>query len=257
MHALSTDIVPEEIALALDRAPAGWLTRLRWFASVGSTNDLAARFAEHGAEEWTVVAADEQTSGRGRLGRSWTSRPGAGLYLSVVLRPPAHAVPLLTLAAGVAVAEAIEASTGLSVDLKWPNDVMAGARKLGGILAEAGSGFVILGIGLNVQPAAYPPEIADRATSLEAELGRRVDRGVVLAAVLDALLRTYRDLCEGRDILEAWRRRARRLLQRQVTFEAGSGRESGLAFDVDQSGALLVRTAAGISRVIAGEVTWI
>ena len=254
---MRTDTIPEEIALALDRTSAGWSSRLRWYASVGSTSDFAARVAEHGADEWTIVAADEQTAGRGRLGRSWTSRPGAGLYFSVVLRPPAHAVPLLTLAAGVAVADAIEVSTGLTVDLKWPNDVMVAARKLGGILAEAGAGFVILGIGLNVHPAAYPPEIAQRVTSLEAELGRRVDRGVVFAAALDALLRTYQDLCAGRDILQAWRRRASRLLRRQVTFEAAGGRESGLAYDVDDTGALLVRTPAGISRVIAGEVTWI
>jgi BirA family biotin operon repressor/biotin-[acetyl-CoA-carboxylase] ligase len=124
---------------------------MHWLESVSSTNDIAARLADLGAEEGTTVAAEAQTAGRGRMGRTWFSPPGAGLYLSIVLRPPSvvqlpagqgfSPVPdlstLLTLAAGVALAEGVQAGTGLSAEIKWPNDLLVGKRKRAGILAEA------------------------------------------------------------------------------------------------------------------------
>ena len=110
-----------------------------WYTTVPSTNDLAGALAERGAREGCAVIAEAQTAGRGRHGRAWSSPPGAGLYISTILRPPTRALSLLTIAAGVAVADAIQLATGLDAQLKWPNDVYAGDRKLAGVLAEAGS----------------------------------------------------------------------------------------------------------------------
>ena len=221
--------------------------------------------AERGAAEGCVVVANAQSAGRGRHGRSWVSPPGAGLYVSAVLRPPDRALPLLTIAAGVAVAEGIQAATGLTVDVKWPNDVYAHGRKVAGILAEASSSnagaiqHVVVGAGINVMPAAYPPEIVLRATSLETELGRPVDRGLVLTEYLCALAARYADLqhARGDAVAEAWRTRAASMLGRRVQWDTADGAAEGIALDIDATGALVVRTAAGPIRVTAGEVRWL
>lgn len=237
--------------------------RIHWFESASSTNDIAVRLADLGAEEGTVVVADAQTAGRGRMGRVWFSPPGAGLYVSIVLRLAPDA--LLTLASGVGLAEGVQASTGLPADLKWPNDLMVGKRKLAGILAEAAAQgaalqYIVLGFGVNLRPAAYPPELADRATSIEAEINRPADRALVLAEVLAALAARYADLQGGRFdvILSAWRQRALSSLSGAlVEWDAGNGVVRGRAEDIDASGALLVRVAGRIERVTAGEVTWV
>jgi BirA family biotin operon repressor/biotin-[acetyl-CoA-carboxylase] ligase len=237
-----------------------------WYADASSTNDLAAAMAERNAPEGRVVVANAQSAGRGRHGRSWISPAGAGLYVSAVLRPAGQALQLLTIAAGVAVAEGIQSATGLAADVKWPNDVHAHGRKVAGILAEASSSniagaihHVVVGAGINVMPAAYPPEIAGRATSLEAELGRPVDRGLVLAEYLCALAARYRDLQGGgaNRIVDAWRARAAAMLGRRVQWEGTGTIHDGIALDIDETGALVVRTAAGPVRLVAGEVTWV
>jgi len=254
--------LPEELARPL--AVAGerlgiFGERQLWFAAVSSTSDVAADLAGRGAEEGLVVLADEQTAGRGRHRRSWSSPPGAGLYVSVVLRPPAPVSPVLTLAAGVAVAEGLAASTGLQVELKWPNDLHVSGRKLGGILAEGTSGHVVLGIGINVHRAHLPPELASTATSVEAELGRAVDRGAVLAECLAALDRRYEDLREGRArmIMSAWRARAGATFGRRVEWDGGPSARVGLVEQVDDDGALLVRAGSDLVRIVSGEVRWI
>ena len=228
-----------------------------------STNDIAAVLAEDGAAEGCVVAADAQSAGRGRHGRSWVSAAGAGLYVSVVLRPVQQAVPALTIAAGVAVAEGIQAATGLRLDLKWPNDVYAGERKVAGVLAEAGTSrstveYVVLGFGINVRPAAYPPAIAARATSLGGELGREVDRGLLLAECLSALAQRYAHLQTGRHdvVMNAWRARAASTLGRRVRWDAAGTTLEGVAENIDESGALMVRTPSGIVTITGGEVVW-
>jgi len=256
--------LPSEVAESLARA-AGRLgpfaSSILWYASVSSTNDVAASLAERGTPEGGVVAANAQSAGRGRHGRSWASPPGAGLYVSTVLRPPRDIVRALTIAAGVAVADGIDAATGLDVALKWPNDVYAGERKLAGVLAEAADGiaYVILGIGINVMPAAYPPDVAARATSLEEELGRPVDRGLLLAECLAALAQRYGDLKRGRTtaVIDAWRGRAARTLGRRVRWECAGTTAEGVAEDIDATGALMVRTSDGIVTVMAGEVLWL
>ena len=230
-----------------------------WFADVPSTNDVALALAERGAGEGQIVIANAQSAGRGRHGRAWASPAGAGLYLSAVLRPLPHAVPLLTIAAGLAVAEGIQAATGLTARLKWPNDIYIGDRKLAGMLAEAGVDFVVLGVGINVLPAAYPPEIAARATSLEGELGRAVDRGLLLAECLTALAGRYAELQRGGAdaIVAAWRERAAATLGRTVRWDAAGLAREGVAETIDATGALIVRTSTGLVRLISGEVQWI
>jgi BirA family biotin operon repressor/biotin-[acetyl-CoA-carboxylase] ligase len=262
----SHDVPPDVRDELLRRASrlSGFAQRVHWLDTASSTNDLAARLADLGAEEGTVVVAESQTAGRGRMGRVWFSPPGAGLYVSIVLRPAIDPSALLTLAAGVALAEGVELSTGLPAEIKWPNDLIVGKRKLAGILAEAAAQggalrFVVLGFGLNVRPAAYPPELSDRATSIEAELGRPVDRAVILAELLAALATRYADLQQGRfdAILNSWRQRAVSLRGSLVEWNSPAGVQRGRAEDIDGSGALLVRVDGRTERLIAGEVTWI
>jgi BirA family transcriptional regulator, biotin operon repressor / biotin---[acetyl-CoA-carboxylase] ligase len=240
-----------------------------FFDTVGSTNDVAASIAADGGHEGAVVVADQQTAGRGRRGRSWFSPAGSGIYASVVLVPararadPMRATRLLTLAAGVALGDAVQSETGLIVDLKWPNDLYVGRRKLAGILAEApgrGSavGAIVLGFGINLRPSAYPMELADRATSLESELGRPVDGHAMLVAALIALGQRYDDLLDARfdAILDAWRHRAPAAHGARVTWNIPSGRQSGITSGIDDDGALLVRVADAVERIVGGEVHW-
>lgn len=257
------DPLPPEFADALALvgarlAPLG--SRILYFRSVGSTNDVAGRYAT-AAHEGLVVVADEQTSGRGRTGRTWHSPPGAGLYTSVVLAPsrsgvdPVRARLLLTLAAGVGIAEGIARAIGLPPAIKWPNDLLIGGRKVCGILAEA-TDEIVLGYGINIAPAAFPPDVAGRATSLESELGRPVDRALVFAETLAGLAARYRDLLEGRfdAILDAWRRGAPGSSGTVVTWKTAAGLQSGTTAGVDESGALLVRVGDRLERLISGDV---
>ena len=254
--------LPEEFAssLRLVQERLGIFThRVLWYPEIGSTSDVAATFADKGAEEGLVVLADRQAAGRGRLGRSWASPPGAGIYVSVVLRPSAAVAKLVTIAAGVAVTDGIESATGLSAHVKWPNDVHVSGRKLAGILAEGAVSHVVLGIGINVLPAAYPPDVAARATSIEAELGRPVDRGLVLAECLASLAARYRELNENRgaSIVDAWRMRAAPMLGRRVEWESAGERHTGTAENIDDDGALIVKVGAGTLRIRSGEVRWL
>lgn len=231
---------------------------VRWHPSVPSTMDVAAALAAEGARHGVVVAAEEQTAGRGRRGNAWASPPGAGLYFSFIARPRDAALSLITLAAGVGVRDGIAAATGLAPDLKWPNDLLVGRRKLAGILAEGhaigtAAQAVVIGVGVNLQPAAYPPDVAVRATSLEGELGRPVDRDAVLAAMLDALLARLAALHETPgDILRAWRAASPSATGTRVTWDGRHGVTAG----IDDTGALLVTTATGVERIIAGDLHW-
>lgn len=238
--------------------PAG--IDLRRYASLPSTMDVAAGLAHGGAAHGVVVAADEQTAGRGRRGTSWASPAGAGLYLSFIARPthPTAGLALMTLAAGVGVREGIAEATGFAPGLKWPNDLMVGARKLAGILAEGlavgtPSQTVIVGVGINLRPAAYPPDVAARATSIEGELGRPVDADALLASVVRHLWDRLALLEQSPgDILQAWRAASPSANGTRVEWDGKTGVTAG----IDDSGALLVKTSAGVERIIAGELRW-
>jgi BirA family transcriptional regulator, biotin operon repressor / biotin---[acetyl-CoA-carboxylase] ligase len=264
---------PVDVARAIARVASragSFGARICWLASTTSTNDVGVRLAESGAAEGTTVVADMQTAGRGRHGRIWFSPPGAGLYVSVIVRPGraltsgGHPAGLVTLASGVAIAEAVHAVTGLPAEIKWPNDIVIGSRKLAGILAEAAvqsdmPQFIVIGFGINLQPAAYPPELASRATSIEAEMNRSVDRGLMLAEALAALGERCGDLRAGRfdAILSAWRRLAPSLPGARVEWDSPGGIVRGRAEDIDQHGALLVDVGGKIERVVAGEIRWL
>jgi BirA family biotin operon repressor/biotin-[acetyl-CoA-carboxylase] ligase len=266
--------LPAELdeALAVRRDRLGVLAgRILYFDTVGSTNDVAAGLAQSGGHEGAVVIADTQTAGRGRRGRVWFSPPSAGLYVSVILAPgrarvsPERATALLTLSAGVALSEAVERVTGLVPAIKWPNDLLVGRRKLAGILAEGvastgavGLQAVVLGYGINVMSAAYPPELASIVTSLETELGRGIDRAALCAESIASLASRYDDLLEGRydAILDAWRARAFGSRGARVEWDTPSGVRQGITEGIDEMGALLVRSAGAVERIVAGEVRW-
>jgi len=224
-----------------------------------STMDAASSLAHDGAGHGVVVVAEEQTAGRGRRGTQWVSPPGAGIYLSFVARPrSSSSTSLITLAAGVGVREGIQAATGLAADLKWPNDLIVGKRKLAGILAEGlaigtPDQAVIIGVGINIQAAAYPPDVEARATSLESELGRPVDGDEVLDGVLNGLWDRLALLDQNpSDILQAWRAASPSAIGTRVEWEGRHGITAG----IDDNGALLVKTGTGIERIIAGELRW-
>lgn len=234
-------------------------------AEVTSTNDIAAEYGARGAAEGVVVVAESQTAGRGRFARSWHSPPGAGLYVSVLLRPPNAVARLLTLAGGVALCEAVRESTGLAATIKWPNDLLApgGRRKLAGILVEAsatgrGVDYAVFGFGLNIRATAYPPDLLGRATSLEEELGRTVDADRLLDSCLAALARRYEDLQGGREqsVLGRWRELAPDAVGARIEWTRDGRRLSGVSAGIDADGALLAQTPQGIERIVSGEVTW-
>jgi BirA family biotin operon repressor/biotin-[acetyl-CoA-carboxylase] ligase len=210
--------------------------------AIGSTSDRARELAEAGAPHGTLVTTDHQVAGRGRQGRTWTTPPGRALTMSLVLR---GVTPMLPLAAGVAVADAV----GPTAEIKWPNDILVGGRKVAGILAEARpqDGWAVLGVGVNValREDDLPPELRGRAGTL----GRAPeDVEAVLASVLTALEIRLEQAPER--LLEAWRSRDA-LAGQPVTWDGGEGTADG----VDAGGRLLVRLAAGGTVALdAGEV---
>jgi BirA family transcriptional regulator, biotin operon repressor / biotin---[acetyl-CoA-carboxylase] ligase len=254
--ALSADVI-------VPRLTTAWLGRAwRHLARVESTNDEAAAWARAGAPAGAVVVADEQTRGRGRLGRRWHSPPGESLYLSAVLRPPLppHRVPPLTLAAGVAVAEAL-VQADVTAALKWPNDVLVDGKKVAGILTEMSSDpdrvhHVVIGIGVNLNGSAFPDELAAIATSVALARGAPVPRAE-FAALLCARLEHWCDqfVADGAaPVVAAWRQHAR-FFGKRVQVTAGRDRMEGIAEDLEEDGALRLRLDDGRAlRVVAGEL---
>ena len=253
-------------------ATATFGRRLIYRRRTGSTNDLAKALAVEGAPEGTVVVADEQTEGRGRLGRRWLAPPASALLCSILFRPtlPLRSAPQLTMVCSLAAADAVAAVSGLDVALKWPNDLVVAYgdprgvlewRKLAGLLTETGvSGdrldFVVVGLGLNVNlPAADLPRIAPQATSLLDETGRPVDREALLARLLAGVEGRYAALQAGASPHAEWVARLA-TLGRSVRATTPQGVVEGVAEAVDGDGALLLRTADGaLHRLVAGDVT--
>ena len=235
------------------------------YDSLPSTNTEAARAARHGAAEGLCVIAREQTAGRGRRDRAWASPMDAGLYFSIVLRPRFEQKlwPLLTLMSALAVHYALEEACEIECDIKWPNDVYAGGRKLCGILAEtveSDSGrAVILGIGINLNDTAFPEELKSTATSVEAETGRRVDRDRLIEALVRALGKKYEALQQPRGIalmLYEWSERSSYAVGKRVRVSLEGETIEGITRGLEPDGALRVETVAGeIKLVHAGDVT--
>src|SRR5215207_8691135 len=235
------------------------------FDSLPSTNTEAARQAAHGAPEGLCVLAREQTAGRGRRERTWVSPKDAGLYLSVVLRPTLEARlwPLITLAAALAVRDALGEACGLAADIKWPNDLLAGGKKLCGILAETADGArgraVVLGVGVNLRRGSFPEEIKDTATSVEEQTGRAHDAEKLLAALTRALAARYETLHApdgAEEILRDWRRNSSYAHGRRVRVALAEETFEGVTRGLDPDGALRVETDIGTNRIVrAGDVT--
>lgn len=237
------------------------------YQEVGSTNDVVRELANQGAPEGTVVAAELQTKGRGRLGRPWVSPAGQGIWFSFLLRPPLlpQEVNKTTLVVAVAIARALRATTGLDVLIKWPNDLLINGKKLVGILTQLSAevekiNYVVVGVGINanIDVAAFTPEIRKIATSLAAELGRPVDRVAILQRCLVEMEEAYNTFIHNGfpSLLEEWKELSY-TLGRWVKVNQQTNEVEGLAIDVDPDGRLVLRLEDdSLHRVIAGDVSF-
>lgn len=231
-----------------------------YYPSLTSTNEVAAREAQQGAAEGTIVVADEQTAGRGRLERVWLS-PKGSLAMSVILYPGLSLLPSLIMLASLSVVHGIESATGLRAEIKWPNDVLINGKKVCGILIESDVqgnrvNHSVIGIGINVNlKLAGFPEISSIATSLSDELGRDVSRLVVLRCLLVEFEKLYRTLSSSGSIYKDWRDRLV-TLGKQVRATTGNTVYEGVAESVTPDGSLMLRSPDGnLTRIVAGDVT--
>jgi BirA family biotin operon repressor/biotin-[acetyl-CoA-carboxylase] ligase len=233
--------------------------RIHWYSTLGSTMTEASRLATAGCESGTVVGADEQTAGQGRYGRVWHSEPGAGLYVSIVLRNPfpADALPVLTLALGLATSEAILKACDVPSDLRWPNDVLIQSKKCAGILTQLEGPAIVAGIGINVNQASFPEELTAIATSLRIATERVHSRERLLVELVSSVT-TFCSLLEreGREpILEMFSRASSFVYGRRVYVDQGGATLQGTTAGLDPSGFLLLRGDDGTQKlVIAGGV---
>lgn len=235
-----------------------------------STNLVALEAGQQGVAPGTVVVADAQTGGRGRLNRSWLSLPGMGLYFSLILRPrlaPEH-LPKVTLAAGLALCKAVEAEYSLSPEIKWPNDLLLDGRKFGGILTEtesitgsdSTSTLVIVGVGLNLSSpeGGFPPDIEDRATSISLHADNEVSSEILLERCVAAVEKEVQRLEKGQFsiILQEWLQRDT-IQGKVLTWVTPKGKVvTGVSLGPDADGILRIRDQAGsIHTVISGDVT--
>src|SRR5689334_12458692 len=238
--------------------------RVLRYESLPSTNTEVARLAAVGAEEGLAVVADEQTAGRGRLQRAWSSPKGAGLYFSILLRPKLEPErwPLITFVAALATGDALFEASNVQTDIKWPNDLLANERKICGILAEAietpTGRAVVVGIGINLTNDAFPADLINVATSVVNESGRAAEREAILAALLQALARWYALLQEpdgAVKIAAAWSSRSSWATDKLVQVTNGAETLHGYTRGIENDGALRLETAQGIQLIRAGDVT--
>lgn len=240
-----------------------WKEHLHWFETVGSTNDLLKTMARQGAPHGTVVIADRQTGGHGRMGRSFQSPGGMGVYLSILLRPECAPGELmhLTCAAAVAMCNAAESVSGLRPGIKWTNDLVCGKRKLGGILTELGLSprgkvdYAIIGVGINCtqQEQDFLPEIRSIAGSLAMATGENIAPSKLAAAMMDAF--AHLNLWEREGLLRQYRADCI-TLGKEVSLVRGEEVRYGTALDIDPDGALIVRFADGhLEAVNSGEIS--
>lgn len=250
---------------ALDAALAGtvFAGKLNFSPVTGSTNTDALAAARSGAPHGSVYFADEQRAGRGRGDHAWQSAAAQGLYVSVLLRPPIEApvLPAIPLVAGLAAAEAIAMTSSLNTDLRWPNDLLIGDRKTGGILVESRTegnhvSFVVVGIGINVHQRDFDPDLATPATSLDVEAGRRVPRGSLLVFLLESLERETRGLSDPAVVAAVPARVAKfsTWLWNRLVEVHGPQACVGLTAGLDEHGFLSVLTASGLVTVQTGGI---
>ncbi len=239
---------------------------IRVFEQTSSTNDVIEKLARDGVKEGVVVFAESQTRGRGRLGRKWISPERKGLWFSVLLRPDLRPreTTQLTVASATALRRAIQSETGLKPEIKWPNDILIGGRKVAGILTELSAELdrvkhIILGIGVDVNLAAgeFPAELKKTATSLKIESGRTISRAALAVAALRELDRDYARICARQftAVADEWEENCT-TIGKDVTVQIGDRKIRGRAESLDDAGALLVRTEHGrLEAITGGDVT--
>jgi BirA family biotin operon repressor/biotin-[acetyl-CoA-carboxylase] ligase len=233
------------------------------FDTIDSTNSCARALGDADADEGAVVIAEYQSSGRGRLGRSWLAEPGTSLLLSVLLRPPCNAetAGLLTIYTSAAIAIAIERSARNAVECKWPNDLLLGGRKFCGILIEnsfqqSGLSYSVIGAGINVNQTTFPPEIAEKSTSLARDTGKTVDRVLVLREVLIELDRMYKAVRQGdfNVAIAEWTKRCS-MFGKPITVEEHEQTVRGIAVRLRDDGGLVISSGSGERTIYSGDVT--
>jgi BirA family biotin operon repressor/biotin-[acetyl-CoA-carboxylase] ligase len=259
--------VPDILAPSLVRAELGdhplGRNIIHYFRT-DSTNAVAVKLAAEGAEHGTVVVAEEQTAGRGRLGRAWFSEKSSGVYTSIILRPPLSpaAAPVLTLMAGLAAQKAVSTVTGLAVDIRWPNDLLVNGKKICGILTEMSAEVdrlhaVVLGIGINVNHSLMPTPLEDIATSLRMEAHRGISRVQVFVALLRELERYYQLLLKSgsKAISERWEAASSFAHGKRVRVVTAAGETLATTTGLDPNGALKIQFDDGRQEsLVAGEV---
>ena len=253
-----------DIEVGLDTSVIG--SSVVSYDCVASTIDAASALAGAGAEEGTVVVAESQSGGRGRLGRAWSSPPGSGIWTSIILRPtiPPRDAPKLTLLAAVAVAASLRDQYQINAGIKWPNDVLVDSRKICGALTELVAEqdairYAIVSFGLNVNQtrSGFPDEVADLATSMRIETGKRFDRPEVFRRILRELDTRYNVFKRdgGADVVERWKKLSI-TLGRRVTVRLRTELVEGIARDIAEDGSLVLETKEGRLRQISyGDVT--
>ena len=233
------------------------------FAEIGSTNLKATELTEAGAPDGTLILADRQLQGKGRLSRSWHSPAGVGIYLSLVLRPRLRvtAAPGISLVAALALVDTVGHLYSQEAAIKWPNDILLENRKLAGILTELTSDgdqvrHVILGVGINCNQTEFPSEISDRAISLRQVLGAPVTRVHLLTAWLSRFESRYRQLQNGglESLLPEIKRHSA-VLGKRINFRARAKSQTGVAVDINAAGMLVVETDGQLVTLSAGEIT--
>ncbi len=255
-------LVPSLVRAELGDHPIG--RNIVHYFRTDSTNAVALKLAAEGAEHGTVVVAEEQTAGRGRLGRAWFSEKASGIYTSIILRPPLApaAAPVLTLMAGLAAQKAVSSVTGLAVDIRWPNDLLVNGKKVCGILTEMSAEVdrlhaVVLGIGINVNHSLMPADLENIATSLRMEAHRGISRIQILVALLREIERHYQLLLKSgnKAITERWEAASTFAHGKRVRVVTAAGEALATTTGVDASGALKIQYDDGRPEfLMAGEV---
>ncbi len=263
-------LVPEEEVYGRheleSRMDTDWAGRpVFYYDELASTNLQAKLDAENGAGEGTLIVADMQTAGRGRKGKGWSSPAGTNVYFTLILKPDydVEQASMVTLVMGMAVAEGIRATCGVDARIKWPNDIVAGGRKLCGMLAEMSVErefihYVVVGVGINVKEQVFPEEIADPATSLWQECGRKVSRGQLIVNVMKAFEARYKVFCSRRSLSGLVEEYNGMLVNknREVRVLDPKGEFRGVSRGINEKGELLVELEDGsVTAVYAGEVS--
>ncbi|MDD7643683.1 MAG: biotin--[acetyl-CoA-carboxylase] ligase [bacterium] len=258
------DVLNKNELLSLRKT--AWIgTQVECFDVIGSTNTTAMQMAEEGAPHGTLVVADRQDSGKGRRGRSWEMPAGVAIAMSIVIKPeelqPQNA-PMLTLVSALAVVRGIEQQTGIRTEIKWPNDIVIGGKKVCGMLTEMSTqidyiNHIVVGIGINVHNEQFPEELSDRATSLYLESGTHVNRAALVEAVCESFEYYYDIFMRTQDLSGLQEEYNSKMVNmgRQVRILDPKGEYEGIALGITEHGELLTETPEGVRRVDSGEVS--